>query len=211
VTRRGFTIIEIVVVVSIILILVAAASFMIEAGLRNQRDTVRVNDALLLGKAADQSIAATGGLVPRLVGTEVPAGTYNTTTRFCVADLLDGANTNRLDLGLFSGGSLPSDPAPILISSGHCEDSRFGYIFHTQYLTGSKPTQSDACTTGKFALCANATYAIEVGLENQHADITLQTPAQIGASGYAAPSAARHPYLLMGAACSVAYAQTCYR
>lgn len=211
-TRRAFTIIELLVVVSLILILLAAAAYMIENALQNQRDAVRISAATSLGKAMDEAVAATGS-VPRLVGDTVPQGVFNTAYRFCAVDLLDAANTNKLDLGLFSGQAIPVDPLPAsrYALTGHCDGYPYGYVVHTQYQTGGKPAQATACSSGLFAFCQNVTYSIEVGLENQHTDGPLRSPSQLSISGYTAPDPSRFPYLLNGAACPGAYAAACYR
>ena len=199
--RRGFTIIEILVTVSIILILLASAAFLTQNAFQNQRDASRINGVILISKAVDQSLVANPGSYPRLVGATPTA--HNTITRFCATYLLDAGNSNHLDLSLFAGQKIPTDPIAASPSATTCDSYLNGFIYHSQYISGVKPAQVLACSQSLFALCQNDTYAIEVGLENQHPDGTL-TPTGTTSLG-------RSQYILYGAPCTSAYAGVCYR
>src|SRR5436189_238939 len=107
--RKGFTVIELIVAISIILILLGSAAFTIDHALKNERDAKRIGDAIAISKAVDQSVTVSHGTYPRRVGN---TGSDATTHHFCAQDLVNTSNSNALALNLFTGSAFPTDPSP---------------------------------------------------------------------------------------------------
>jgi len=207
---RGFTIIELLVTITIMLLLLAGAAIGIERALANHRDAIRINDVLAIGKAVDQSQQVTRGIYP---GKD--ASGPGTKYLFC-AQYLDPTNLN---LTAFQGHAIPTDPTASSPSST-CTSYLNGYTVHTDYgLTAGTPAD---CSAGFLAACQSVTYSIEVGLENDHSEGVLhQTTANdpntppdstdLTITGYTTPASSstdpRNQYILNGPVCG----STCYK
>ncbi|HSI20708.1 MAG TPA: type II secretion system protein [Verrucomicrobiae bacterium] len=181
-TKRGFTIIELMVTMLIIGILMTAAAAGIVRARRTSRDAQRVRDVMAIGTAVDQATTAARGLYPVHV-------TSRTTGIFCADLLSDVANSNKLNLGLFLGRTIPKDPLPESAPSP-CADYRNGYTYHNRYGSPSASQLAEPLSGQQYE------YVIEVGLEGeQPAD--AETLVQGAAS-----STKRTQWLLRGKPCS---------
>lgn len=145
--RTGFTIIELLVTISIMLMLMAAVGINISNAQKNSRDARRIGDVLLIAKAIDQSAALNRGVYPKnaLSGSN---------SRMCASEIYTAANPNNIDISIFSNRKFPHDPSSSTLSG--CLSMTTGYTYHTQY--GS--------LASSFAVLQNTAYTLEVGLEN---------------------------------------------
>lgn len=184
-TKRGFTIIELMVTVLIIALLLAAASAGIVRTRRTARDGQRIRDVLALSTAVDQSATANRGLYP-----------YNsivkTTAVFC-ADLLTNAPVG-INLGIFLNRKLPTDPLPEMPASS-CANYRNGYTYHSRY------GGNNLARTGT---AQDYEYVIEVGLESDR-----PSDERTLTKGTDASSTRRTQFLIKGAACTGTGVSTC--
>lgn len=194
--HSAFTIVELLVAVLIILLFLAGAAISIEKALANQRDATRVGNVLSIGKAIDQSIQITRGIYPKNTSTG------SDKNRFCVSNLLDSSNTNRLDTSLLPNRQIPQDPSPVNIGASTCTNFLDGYTYHSEYRPVAI-TPDAACSAGRLAICQQVGYSLEVGLENDHSDNALSTADQLNiSSSYSRPtSTERFQYILNGAYC----------
>ena len=148
--RNAFTIIELLVSITIILLLIGAASVGIYNARRTSRDTRRLGDIFLYAHAIDAFALANNNTFP----------VSKTNNIIMCADKIDA-----LDLSLFSStanyAKLPTDPQPLIVPAPtNCPDAQYGYIYHTEYGHTGAPYSS-------IANAQNVTYSLEVGLENQ--------------------------------------------
>jgi prepilin-type N-terminal cleavage/methylation domain-containing protein len=191
-SRHGFTIIELLIVITIMLMLLAAASLGIYNARRSSRDTRRMADGLLIGRSIDSYTGLNRGALP--IGT----GTNRST--MC-ANTLAGLDTSLLS----ATGAIPKDPSPVS-SSAICSSMLNGYTYHTEYGHLSSPN---------LASVQKVTYSLEIGLENAkpNSESTYQAPTEIGSavsSSYpdivGTGTNTRHRYIINGRSCGT----SCY-
>lgn len=145
--RPGFTIIELLVVIIIIGILLAAAGISFTTARQRGRDGQRMGDILLTAQAIDQSATTNRGVYP----ANVQGGQVGV---MCANELQDAANTNKFDLSIFSTRKIPSDPVPVTqpaLTRG-CQSYQDGYTYYSIYANTLAKQQG-------------YTYLLEVGLE----------------------------------------------
>src|SRR4051812_29145177 len=107
--RPAFTLVELMIVVGIISLLVAALGVGIRNAQVNSRDSKRLSDVLSISKAIDQYALTNGGNYP---GNAITSASTRQST-MCAGDLLDLNNKNGLDLSLLPGRLIPTDPRPV--------------------------------------------------------------------------------------------------
>jgi prepilin-type N-terminal cleavage/methylation domain-containing protein len=165
--QHAFTIIELLVSITIILLLIAAASVGVYSARRTSRDTRRIGDIFLYAQAIDSYALATRGTYPTV------SGAFGGPT-----DTICAAEIGGLDSTLFLNNKLAQDPqpvnAPLTGAANHCPDARYGYVYHTEFghLTA---------LTKNIATAQNMTYALEVGLEGPkiHDEQQLMAPREL--------------------------------
>ena len=183
---RGFTIIELLVVLAIIGLLVAAASLSFGSAQRTGRDAQRMGDILAIAKAVDRSTIANGGIHP---GKFLDMYGVQVVTESCANSLYKGIGTGAtttvtsIELSDFKNGAIPLDPLsqddpndPSHAANGFCVFPNYGYIYQSHYAPSvqSYPTQgSPACVqlqiinTCSMAIQLKVEYLLEFSLENQ--------------------------------------------
>jgi prepilin-type N-terminal cleavage/methylation domain-containing protein len=185
---RAFTIVELMVTISIISLLIATAAIGVNKARKNARDGQRVSDVVSIGSAVNLSVTVNAGKYPYSLSNR------NQST-FCADDLGNAtSNPNNLDFTLFRSRAIPKDPIPEQFS-GTCTSYVNGYTFHNRYGSGSALIKS---TTTE-----NWEYAIEVGLENipTSEDQTLQKGSL--------SDSVRSQYIFYGKYCGVGSANNC--
>lgn len=178
--KRGFTIIEILVVVAIVSLLLAFAAANMGSIQATSRDADRVNDVLLIGKAVDQSYQANQGLYPKI------------SNNLGCADQIQG-----LDLSIFPDRTIPKDRRPAQAATP-CTGFLNGYTYSTY--SSSSSTIATQQAVG---------YSIEVGLEKKKSDDerSLRNPSELYAHnsssslGSSASESGRFRYILNGPFC----------
>ena len=181
---RGFTIIELIVTITIISLLFAAASFSISTARKQGRDSRRLGDILLIAKSIDQASALTRGVLPKNANS-VAAGSNAT---MCANEIIiEGANgvwvapTNpiptpvanpaNLDNSVFPNRKFPHDPAAAVPLTSGCTGMINGYTYHTEYSHSivNPATQQQV------------SYSLEVGLETTkpHDDSQFRSPSEL--------------------------------
>jgi prepilin-type N-terminal cleavage/methylation domain-containing protein len=204
VKKRGFTIIELLVVLLLISLLLGIGSLALGQARRSSRDARRINDVIQIAQAIDQSASSNGGAYPRNQGSN--KGQAAAEARMCANELYDLGNTNNLNLTLFTGKVIPSDPAPDQkgITSG-CTSFLTGYTYHT-----ARGTCGATSSTNSLAVCQQTAYSLEFGLENPKPtdDNLLQSPGNlaINPTYVLQTSTDRFVYLINGRYCG----ETCY-
>lgn len=170
--HAGFTIIELLVAIVIMMLLVAAASIGFNRARISSRDARRLSDVVAIAKAIDSSAAAKA-LYPKL-------STGKKT------DCADRIESTSLDLSFFSDRKIPVDPTPATKSStGACTSFLDGYTYHT-YASKSATNYAEA---------NSLRYALEVGFEkNKFSD--EKTLKENGGE-----KESRTPYVLPGTYC----------
>lgn len=218
--RTAFTIIELLVVLAIIGILIAAASLGFSAARRTGRDAQRMGDVLSISKAVDQSAAANSRYPGdwKCAETNCQGRTYESNTSSPEVILVKGQTP--LATGLFRNGTIPTDPAPVYARSATPIDGdqvwpSWGYIYHSHYLNAYLPQGPAMVPQANQAYALKLDYLIEFDLENAlPADITAFTPVSttnhrpptyFGAINEPYP-ASRHAYYFAGPYCG----DTCY-
>jgi len=187
--RRGFTIIELMLVLVIIGLLLGAAAVSINTARMTTRDGQRLSDLTLVSHALEQSVNFRRGAYPTLpaVGTG--------SSVMCVTELIDPANSTNnpygIDLSIFTNRKLPKDPSPVTIpfKTVGCTSYLDGYTYHGH-------SASDSLTT-------NYTYVLEVGLEREKGseEDTLLDGSQLGGTAITSPPNPRYQYFLTGRFC----------
>lgn len=168
-TRRGFTIIELLVVVTIIALLTGLIAVSIGNTRMRQRDAKRLSDVVLIGKAIDQSALVNRGLYPRNVNyLNNPDAREHMT--MCAGEIWSTANPNNIDLSLFPGSIFPTDPNPVRDVTTGCTGIFHGYIYHSHwnislYRIPGVPTSPNDEDYGNAAGQFNLAYVLAVGLE----------------------------------------------
>lgn len=186
-SRLGFTIVELLVTITIIALLLTAAAAGIVRARKVGRDAQRIRDVMGIAVAVDQSARVRRGVYPK---NPTPGGP----AKFCAHELQDSNNTNKLDLSGFIARSIPKDPLPEQVAVA-CVDYRNGYVYHSRTQTGTLANPSDGADGFE--------YVIEVGLETPRS----QDEATLEATGN--KTAMRSQYLLNGMACSGGSAGSC--
>jgi prepilin-type N-terminal cleavage/methylation domain-containing protein len=159
--HRAFTIIELLVVIIIVGLLIAAAAYSFNDARQNNRNTKRMGDAILISQAIDQYAVTNRGNYPQIA------------TDATCADSLATA----LDLSLFPDRTIPTDPYP-QISRGPdnaCVNAgaKAGYTYYPRQLS-----------RGNAAFYAKARYVIAIGLEGQKPsdELVFLAPSQVNAT-----------------------------
>jgi prepilin-type N-terminal cleavage/methylation domain-containing protein len=225
--RRGFTIIELLVAVTIIGLIVSVGLVRFSTIRRAGRDASRISDVILIAKAIDQSVALRRGAHPNNARSGT-SGYFDDT--MCADQIVYATsagvstNPNQIDLSLFPKNRVPIDPFPSLVpdtssrcrtvSSGVFAGVRYGYVYHTQY------NRLGNSNFNNLAVQQEVTYSLEVGLENPKTeeDSLLRTPAELGISTTAftptvgSGTSLRYRYILNGKYCGVSSTETnCYK
>ena len=192
---RAFTIIELMVAISIIGLLFAAAGTAISGGRLQARDARRLGDVLLIGKAIDQAAVLSGGAYPRnAVNAEQDA-------ILCADQMVNSSssyNPAKIDLTAFHSQGIPKDPNPAMPATA-CTGMNNGYTYHTEYLH---------LVTPNLATVQQMAYTLEVGLERTKHYDEAQFYAPSGLRGISAgmypdqdAGTGRYRYLLNGPYC----------
>jgi prepilin-type N-terminal cleavage/methylation domain-containing protein len=198
--NKGFTIIELLVSITIILLLIGAASVGIYNARRTSRDTRRVGDIFLYAHAIDAYASINNNSFPVKKST-LPAG-----NKIMCAHEIGG-----IDSSLLSNPSspkvLPMDPKPTIQPSDttSCPDAQYGYVYHTEYGHNATAPYSS------IANAQNVTYSLEVALENikPFDESQLRAPSELldasnvnnVSSSYSDLLGNRHRYILNGSYC----------
>jgi len=193
---KGFTIVELLIVITIILLIIATTSIGIYNARRSNRDSRRMSDALLISRAIDQYVTINRGRYP--VGSEA------TQNQMCTSDILN------LDSTIFPRNVIPTDPLPVNATTA-CPSVLRTYVYHTEY---------NHDTLSSLASIQNVSYSIEVALEGQpgadesnfrppsafttltNASVSTTYPDTITATG-----GVRYRYILNGPSCGT----LCYK
>ena len=182
---RGFTIIELLVVLAIIGLLVAAASLSFSSAQRTGRDAQRMGDVLAISKAVDRSTIANGGIHP---GKYIDAYQAQAIDEVCAHSLTkEGFGVNiqpvsGISVTDFKNGVIPEDPLPQddsnpnsnishHSSGGYCAFPNYGYIYQSHYTNATLSREVRCGTisdhTCSMAIQMNVEYLLELSLENQ--------------------------------------------
>ncbi len=185
VRKFGFTIIELLVVITIIGLLIAAAGIGLAKARVNNRDSKRISDVLQVAHAIDQSALLIRGMYPTNTGG---AGSVIVNS--------SSSLTSQLDLSLFTTRQIPSDGQPEYTS---CQASPVNYTCGYVY------SNRQGTSLAKPASGQQYEYVLEVGLES---DPT--TDLQGITSTPSAKDASRTRWLYFGKPCgSSLAANTC--
>lgn len=122
--KRGFTIIELLVAITIIGILIGAASLTFSHARSTSRDARRMSDILVTATVIDKTAQENGGMYPYLYDHDTnPAD--NSTKHIATAIISSyspygfwgnpplGYNNELFDVSMFTNGKIPSDPQPL--------------------------------------------------------------------------------------------------
>ena len=124
-SAKAFTLIELMVTITIIGILIAAAGVSYGHAKSSARDSARLSDVLLIAKSIDQSAKLNNNLYP------VNATPGNTTKIMCANELYTSANPNKLDVSIFTNNTIPKDPTAYQPKVTGCTGINNGYTYHT--------------------------------------------------------------------------------
>ena len=145
VRKSGFTIIELLVVITIIGLLIGAAGIGLAKARVNNRDSRRISDVLQLAHAIDQSALSVRGMYPT-----------NTGGSSAVIVNSSSSLASQLDLSLFTSRQIPSDAQPEYSS---CLASPVNYTCGYVY------SNRQATSLAKPANGQQYEYVLEIGLE----------------------------------------------
>ena len=166
---RGFTIIELLVVLAIIGLLVAAASLSFGSAQRTGRDAQRMGDVLNIAMAVDQTVTATGRYPGDYRNTDM---THAYLTNVQTPDFLLGNGQTKVATGLFRNNQIPIDPAPFYLPNSVIRGNgiwpTWGYIYHSHYEDSKYPDTGilSADVQQNQATVLQRDYVIELELEN---------------------------------------------
>lgn len=192
--RRAFTLLELMLVVTIIGLLYAGAGVAFTTARRSGRDAQRIGDVLLISRAIDESAITNHGQYPRNANS-------GSNATMCADQILgsSGSNPNNIDLTMFTSHTIPKDPAPA-VPAATCQNMLNGYTYHTEY--GHK-----SAVSANLAASQEVVYSIEVGLENpKQQDETEFYGQQDLQNVTAVASTSRNRYIYNGRYC----AANCY-
>jgi len=176
--KRGFTIIELLVTITLIGLMLGVASIYFSNAQRNGRDTTRLSDVSLIGQAIDETILVLNGIPPAL------------------SDCANRLPTTYINTSLFPARSIPVDPRPLIPVVTLCTSAAYGYYYVSHTTSGT----NDANLLGR-------KYVIEVGLENKEdaSNGQFQTRNSMDSSKFASgtdvvltTSGSRYVYILPG-------------
>jgi prepilin-type N-terminal cleavage/methylation domain-containing protein len=180
--RPGFTIIELMVTITVIALLLGVTTIYLENGQVAARDTQRLSDLSLIGKMVDTSATALRGTYP----------SYDASTYTVCADELwvSAANPNQIDYSIFPGtkaNPIPLDPKPATprTAGAHCANTGNGYIYQTKAPASSPATAANAL---------GRAYVLEVALEKP----ISSDQSQFATDGSLPVPAGRYVYILAG-------------
>ena len=226
--RTAFTIIELLVVLAIIGILIAAASLSFSQAQRTGRDAQRISDILLIGKTIDSSAITQGGIYPYLLASAYhdPAEYRVHSAVSCMWEFnVDKSSAYPIDKSMFKGNIIPSDPRP---NPGYapalrCVYPEEDYIYENHYIELTRwplnPTSLPPQQLISMAQLLQVNYLLDVALENPQPsdDGTLKsytvpqlvdtTHSIYGSLSFGNPTTTRHRYYLAGPYCGT----SCYR
>jgi prepilin-type N-terminal cleavage/methylation domain-containing protein len=171
---KGFTIIELLIVLIIVSLLISAASIYFESSRISSINGKRLGDILQISQAIDNYAAANGGQYPDIQYGEG-----------CADKIIGGLNTTN-----FPGHQIPIDPNPeATVTTGHsCSSYENGYLYEVNKQPIYAPND---------ATSSKLNYLLQVGLQGNI------DPAQ-GASFnscVSAPDSTRVCYQLNGPYC----------
>lgn len=192
-TQKAFSIVELLVATTILLILISIASSFIGNTKKNTRDSKRISDSLLLAKVLDTSAQSRGGVYASITGNK---------------DCTKNISPTYLDLSSFSKNIIPSDPLSLDTPPSPCVDASDGYIYHRYASSGIN-----------YAITQKVFYSIEIGLEktiDSGSKSMFKKPTEIPLSGITDglpnnTNPTRYRYVLNGPYCGVdATSNRCY-
>ncbi|CAN5195400.1 hypothetical protein BH11PAT4_BH11PAT4_6100 [soil metagenome] len=171
--NKGFILVELLVTISIIGLLIAAAAFSLSNSRTNARDAARFADGITLSKALDGYAAANRGSYPMTVDAT------------CAGTLLSS-----IAAYLPNAKAAPVDPA--------AENSAGSTVNYRKCYTVYRNAPGGGTT---FADLRKYTYIIEIGIEKQApADLSsYKTASELGVTPI--PSTVRTPYYFQGIYC----------
>lgn len=184
VRKSAFTLIELIITVSIIAMLVAAGSVFLGRARRSGRDGTRIANILSISKAIDESVATNRGVYPS--NKKNPASTNG----IMCADEMGSS----LDLIQFTGRVIPKDPSPLNPARATaCTSAEQGYIYYMG-------------KNGTLATQQNVTYTLEVLLENpkNNDESVLASPTELQLTNVSDTFQERYRYILNGTSCGTA-------
>lgn len=167
--QKGFSLIELMIAITIIGILIATTAIGITKSQQHTRNAQRIGDITLLSKAIDQ-VSIQNGVYPDVTKYLDPSAEKQQT--IIGRDIDAGVSPiSKIDLSVFASGKIPSDPKPGIVykTSGQPSDHisrrvifeyRYnilnGYIYSKNTMTKSEKNPADQL---------QANYTLEVGLE----------------------------------------------
>lgn len=173
---RGFILIELLVTISIIGLLIAAAAFSLNKSRISARDVARFSDGITISKALDSYAVTNKGAYPMTL-----AATCTDSLQSSLSSYLPNAK------------AIPTDPKPEL-SGGSTNNYRKCYtVYRNEVGAGTGPADK-----------AKYTYVLEVGAESTApSDLSsYKTEAELAATGWSADtSTVRTPYYYTGPYC----------
>jgi prepilin-type N-terminal cleavage/methylation domain-containing protein len=182
--HRAFTLIELIVTVSIIALLIAAGSVFLGRARRGGRDGTRIADILSISKAIDESVVTNRGVYPsNKVHPSDISGVM------CADEM-----GTSLDVIQFSGRIIPKDPLPLISDRNlACTSSREGYAYYTG-------------KNGALATRQNVAYSLEALLENPKTtdENVLSSPTELNMGDIGDTDLGRFRYILNGTSCGSA-------
>jgi prepilin-type N-terminal cleavage/methylation domain-containing protein len=170
-SRKAFTLIELLIAVSIIGLLLAAAAVSIQAAQASSRDSKRIGDVATIGKALDAYASANAGRYPTASAAVTCPNAFGT--------------PSKLQPYLPAGSTFPTDPRPP--RTGNCTYFTNGYKYY-------------ANTAGTPANTLQQRYIIITGLEKGLSTDSTTLTLGSSLTGISS-STVRTPYYLPGPYC----------